>query len=106
MSIEIINEKNFSEKVLQNDKFVIVDFFAIWCGPCKMLAPVFEEVAKIKTEMQFYKIDVDNSSDLAIKYEVEFVPTMIVFKDGKEVTRIGGATDEQNLLAELNKITQ
>lgn len=84
---EIINKDNFEEKVLKSNDVVLVDFFATWCGPCKMIAPVLD---KLSEEYKVYKVDIDNDTDLAISYGVRSVPTLLFFKEGKIVhTEVG-----------------
>ena len=78
-----INEENFEEEVLKSKDAILVDFFATWCGPCQMLGPVLEKIANSRADFNIAKIDVDQMPELAIKYGVEVVPTMVIFKDGK-----------------------
>ena len=89
--MEIINQNNFNEKITNG--VVLVDFFAVWCGPCKMIAPVLEQLAvKYEGKASIYKVDVDESMALAAKYGIQAVPTMILFKDGEPVqTHVGFA---------------
>ena len=85
-------------KILESNEFdnaiasgvVLVDFYADWCGPCKMLAPVIEGLADKMTNVSFYKLNVDNSSDIARRYGVQAIPNLIIFKDGKAVDQITG----------------
>ena len=93
-----LNEKNFEEKVLKNKKGVLVDFFATWCGPCKMMSPILDELAKEVKDVEVCKIDVDQAEDLAKEYGIMSVPCIIYFKDGKEVTRNLGMADKDSLL--------
>lgn len=82
------SKNDFEEKVLKSDKPVIVDFWAVWCGPCQMVGPVIDELAEeYKDKVVVGKIDVDKESELAQKYGVMSIPTVILFKDGKEVER-------------------
>lgn len=85
-----INENEFENEVLKNNKPVIVDFFATWCGPCQMLMPVLKEISEEREDIDIIEIDVDESRALAFKYEIEAVPTMIIFKNGTAIDRIGG----------------
>lgn len=89
--MEIINEKNFNEKVASG--VVLVDFFATWCGPCKMIAPILEKLQEqYAGKANIYKVDVDASSALAAQFGVQAIPTMVVFKDGQPVkTHVGFA---------------
>ena len=85
-----INDSNFNEEVLNAKGVVVVDFFATWCAPCKMLAPVLEEGASEMGEVKVLKIDVDESPETATKYGVQSIPTIKIFKDGAEVeTKVG-----------------
>ena len=93
----------FQTKVLKATGPVLVDFFATWCGPCRMVAPVIDEIAAEKAgEVSVYKVDIDQSPDLAFKYQVSSVPTLIVFEDGQVAKQTVGAQPKQNLLALLN----
>ena len=87
-------EKDFNKLIETN---AIVDFYATWCGPCKMFGPIFEEVSK-EIDINFVKLDVDKSSDIAREYGVMSIPTIILFKDGKEVKRFTGFMSKDNLL--------
>ena len=88
--VNYINDSNFNEEVLNAKGVVVVDFFATWCAPCKMLAPVLEEVASEMGEVKVLKIDVDESPETATKYGVQSIPTIKIFKDGAEVeTKVG-----------------
>ena len=91
MAVEHINESQFQEVVMQADRPVLVDFFATWCGPCKMLAPVLEEVQKNHPEVKIVKVDVDENPSLAQEYGVMSIPTLVYIKDGKTVSvNVGG----------------
>lgn len=101
----IINTENFENDVKKNDKIVLVDFYATWCGPCKMLAPVLEQVAdEVKEKAVIGKLDIDESLDIAKEFNVMSVPTMILFKDGKEVDRIVGLRQKAQILEAINNI--
>ena len=93
-----LNSKEFNEKVLNSKKPVLVDFFASWCGPCKMIAPLIEKMAEEKKDkIDVYKLDIDQASDLAAQYGVQSIPTLVIFKGGKDVDRHIGAL-QQNAL--------
>ena len=95
---KIINTSQFRGSVEENQGVVVVDFFATWCGPCKMLAPVFEQAGEeMKNDATFLKVDIDQSLELARRFEVSTVPTVIVFKDGKEAERLVGFIPKQKL---------
>lgn len=100
--MKVINSNEFNE--LMNEKAVLVDFFATWCGPCKMLSPVLEGVAeKMKDKVTIVKVDVDRSPDLAAKFGVMSVPTMIMFKNGRQVDAFSGYMPEANLMANIER---
>lgn len=93
-----LNESNFDEIIVNSDIPVIVDFWAPWCGPCKMMGPVFERVSKnycLKT--LFTKVNTEEQQSLGGKYGIRSIPTLIVFKNGIEVQRVSGALDENSL---------
>jgi len=85
-----ISEQEFQEIIENSYKLVVVDFFAEWCMPCLMLSPVIEELADRIEDVKFVKINVDENKNLAERYNVSSVPTLIVFKEGKEIARING----------------
>lgn len=88
--MEIITSEQFEEKVLKNKKFVIVDFFANWCGPCKMLMPVLEEIDQEFDEVDIVKVNIDQDEELAKKFGVLSIPTLIFFSNGEEVEKTIG----------------
>ena len=98
---ENVNIENFKEEVLDSDIPVLVDFYATWCGPCKMLSPILHEIADKHDEFKICKVDVDAHMDLAAKYNVASIPTLLVFKNGELVNRQTGfrsKTDVVDLL--------
>ena len=100
---EIVSSADFQSKVLQADKPVLVDFFATWCNPCRMVAPVVEEIAVEKAgEIYVYKVDIDQSPDIAGRYGVNSVPTLMVFEGGQVKKQTVGAQPKQRLLALLD----
>ena len=99
--MKIIGEEEFKNEVLTSKELVLVDFFATWCGPCKMLAPVLEKVAEENTDVKIYKIDVDQDSNLAMDYDVEVVPTVVFMKDGKELDRVTGFVDKTTIVEKI-----
>ena len=95
-------DQNFSTEVLQSDKPVLVDFWAVWCGPCKMIAPIVEELAgEYEGKAKVGKLDVDNNQESAIKYGVRSIPTVLIFKGGKVVDTIIGAVPKIHLIQKL-----
>ena len=97
--VKVLNNSNFAAEVQVGT--ALVDFYADWCGPCKMMAPVVEEIAAEHSTVTVGKIDVDASPELAIKYGVESIPTLIVFKDGKEAGRVIGFRPKEQITALL-----
>ncbi len=98
MSVLSLNEKNFEEEVLKSEKPVLVDFWASWCGPCRMMSPVIDEIAEEMGEtVKVYKINIDEEKNLAVKYNVMSIPTFIVLKNGKEVGRTIGVQDKSEI---------
>lgn len=95
-----LSSENFTEEVLNSEKPVLVDFYADWCGPCNAMAPVIEELAKeLEGKAKVGKINVDENSDIAVEYNVMSIPTLIVFKNGKEEKRLVGLRDKEELLS-------
>jgi len=102
MSTLQITKSDFSKEVLESDVPVIADFWAPWCGPCRMMAPIFEQAAgKLSGKVKFVKVNVDDESDIAAEFGVMTIPTLIVFKDGKEAKRSVGVISESELLSLL-----
>lgn len=92
---KIVNSNEFKEEI--KNGVVVVDFFANWCGPCKMLAPIFEELGNEMEEVNFVKVDVDQSPDIAMTYKVASIPTVIVFKNGEKVASNVGFTPKEQI---------
>jgi thioredoxin 1 len=100
-----VSDASFSTDVLSSDKPVLVDFWATWCGPCKMVAPVLEEIAAERAgQLTVAKLDVDSNPETARDFQVVSIPTLILFKDGKPVKRIVGAKGKAALLRELSEV--
>jgi thioredoxin 1 len=100
-----INQDEFDAKVLQSDKPVMVDFYAEWCGPCKMAAPIIDQLAdEFADKAAIVKVDVDANNELAGKYGVMSIPTVIIYKDGKEVDRKIGFPGEAGYRSMLNAL--
>lgn len=98
MAVVNLNEKNFDEEVLKSDKTVLIDFWASWCGPCRMMAPVVDAIAEeMGDTVKVCKINIDEEQTLAVKYNVMSIPTFVVIKDGKEVGRTIGVQDKEDI---------
>jgi thioredoxin 1 len=94
-----ITDANFEKEVLQSEKPVLVDFWAVWCGPCKMIAPVVEEIAReYDGKLKVGKMDVDNNPEASMRLGIRSIPTLMVFKGGKIVEQIIGAVPKKNLV--------
>ena len=100
MSIVTATSQNFQTEVL-GAELAVVDFWASWCGPCRMLGPVIDQLGSELTDVKVCKIDVDANQDLAAKYKVETIPTLVVFEGGKEVKRSVGVQPKPAILAML-----
>ena len=98
MSVIELTKDNFEAEVLNSDVPVLVDFWAPWCGPCKMLSPVIEEVAKQAQGFKVGKVNTDENQELAMKYNIRTIPTLIVFKDGKEFNKSIGVISKDEIL--------
>ncbi len=104
MSVNAISSESFDKLVLQNDKPVLVDFWAPWCTPCSSLSPVIESVAKKYGDKYFVcSVNVDNEKELAATYDVMSIPTLVVFSDGKVVSRSTGVKSENDVINMLEK---
>lgn len=98
----ILNNSQFYNKVRTSDKLVVMDFFANWCGPCKMLTPIFETLSQeMGEEVDFAKVDIDRSLEVAQEYKIVSVPTMIIFKNGKEVQRMVGFIPKEQIKSKI-----
>lgn len=97
-----VTDAEFEQNVLKSDKPVLVDFWADWCGPCHIVAPVIEEIASENTDkLAVYKLDVDNNPETARRYGILSIPSMVLFVDGAEKARIVGARGKAQILAEI-----
>ena len=101
MSALNINKNNFVEEVMNSEKPVLVDFWASWCGPCRMVIPVVEKIAEEYPEYKVVKVNVDEEQELAAQFGVMSIPTLMVVKNGKVVNKSVGAKNKQQILAML-----
>ena len=99
MSVQKLNQNNFNNAIANGT--ALVDFYADWCGPCKMVSPIVDEIAAERSDITVGKVNVDDENALAMKYGVMSIPTLIVFKDGEEVHRIVGYRPKSAILAQL-----
>ena len=99
MSVLKLDVNNFEEEVINSNCKVLVDFYADWCGPCKMMSPIIDEIAKeLEESVKVGKVNVDNNQELAIKYDVMSIPTIMVFQNGMLVKTFIGVTDKKEIL--------
>ena len=97
MAIIDLTKENFQAEVTKSDKPVLVDFWAVWCGPCQMMAPILHELEAEMPDVQIGKVNVDEQMDLARQFRVVSIPTLIIFKNGQEVRRMVGVTSKEEL---------
>jgi len=109
MAVVQLSKENFQKEVLDDKGVVFVDFYAEWCGPCRITAPVIDELAEseeYKNKVKFVKVDVDSHQGLATKYNIFSVPTFIIFKQGKLIHQFAGAMGKEGFTEEINKIVK
>lgn len=99
MSTINITEKNFSDEVIKSDKPVIIDFWASWCGPCRIFSPVIDKIAKEHPEIKVCKVNIDEEEDLANRFGIMTIPTLLVFKNGSVVKQSVGVIPERAVLS-------
>ncbi len=98
MSVVTIDKENFQEEVLNSDKPVLLDFWASWCGPCRMVSPLVDEIAAERSDIKVGKVNVDEQPELAAQFRVVSIPTLIVMKDGKVTNQAVGARPKDQIL--------
>ena len=103
MELKHLNKDEFEQAVNAGDELVVVDFFATWCGPCKMLGPVIERAADKFSDVHFYKVDIDEEMDLAARFQVMSVPTLIYFKRGEVLSKSVGLVSPADVDKEISK---
>jgi thioredoxin 1 len=97
-----VTDASFDSDVLQSDKPVLTDFWAEWCGPCKMIAPILEDIAnEYEADLIVAKVDVDSNPGIAMRYGIRSIPTLILFKNGQEAKRVVGAMSKERLMSQL-----
>ncbi len=100
-----LNESNFDHEVTQNEKAVIVDFWAEWCGPCKMIAPLLDEIAREKAaSVKVAKVNVDENQSLSLKYNIRAIPALLFFKNGQLRDQVTGVTSKKDLLNRIDAL--
>ena len=104
-AVIILDESNFDREVTQHDKPVIVDFWAEWCGPCKMIAPLLDEIAREKLEtVKIAKVNVDENQSLSFKYNIRAIPALLFFKNGQLRDQVTGVTSKKDLLTRIEAL--
>ena len=98
MSVIHVTKETFQKEVLQSDKPVLVDFWATWCGPCRMVGPILDEIAEEREDIKVCKIDVDAQPELATEYGIMSIPTLMVFENGKKINQGMGAMPKNQIL--------
>jgi thioredoxin 1 len=101
MSVKALNDSNFETEVLNAEETVLVDFFATWCGPCRIMSPVIDEIADENPSVKVCKVDVDEARDVAIKYGIMSIPTLMIFKNGEVTKSFIGVTDKEEINSAL-----
>ena len=97
MSVLEITDNNFEEEVLKSDKTVLIDFYADWCGPCKMMSPIVDEIAEENSEIKVGKVNVDDNVEVAEKYQIMSIPTILVIKNGEVTKQFVGVTQKSDI---------
>ncbi len=98
MLVKDMNKENFQEEVIRSDKPVLVDFWASWCGPCRMVSPIVDEIAQERPDVKVVKVNVDQEQELALQFGVMSIPTLVVMKDGKVVNQAVGVRPKEDIL--------
>lgn len=101
MEVLKLTNKNFEDEILNYEETAIVDFYADWCGPCKMMSPVLDKIAEENADIKVGKVNVDENEEIASKYNIMSIPTIIIFKKGKLHKQFVGVTDKQSILSNI-----
>lgn len=101
--VKMINQNDFDAEVMQAKGLVVVDMYADWCGPCKMMAPVMDSLSEDYDDVKFVKVNVDNNPELAAKFGVQSIPNFVFIKDGQKVDQVVGARDSENFEAIIDR---
>ena len=103
MSVINLTNLNFEQEVMRSDKPVLIDFFATWCGPCRMVSPLVDEIAQERSDIKVCKVDVDDQGELASRFGVSSIPMLVVMKNGKVTAKSVGAMPKEDILALVDK---
>ena len=98
MEVLKVTSNNFEEEVIKCEKTVLVDFYAEWCGPCKMLSPIIDEIAKENPDIKVVKVNVDEAQYLALRYQVMSIPTLVIIKNGQQINKSVGLRDKEEII--------
>lgn len=98
MSVIEITSENFEEEVINSDRTVIIDFWAEWCGPCQIMSPIIEEIAEEKTDLKVCKVNIDNEIEIATKYSIVAIPTIVIIKNGEVLDTLVGVREKEEIL--------
>ncbi len=101
MSVLTVTNQNFEKEILQSEKPVLLDFWASWCGPCRLVSPIVDEIAEERSDVKVGKVNVDEQQELAAAFKVMSIPTLVVIKDGKIINQSVGARPKEQILAML-----
>lgn len=103
MSVIEVTSQNYEKEILKSEKPVLIDFYANWCGPCKMMSPIIDEIAEeLKENVTVGKVNVDENQDLAMEYGIMSIPTLVILKNGETVKTFVGVTDKEKIKSALN----
>ena len=103
MAVSHVNQQDFKKSVIENPRIVLVDFYADWCGPCKAVAPIIDELSTEMPNVTFVKVNVDENQDVASEYSIFSIPTFLIFKNGQVVSQLVGAQGKEAFQVKLNE---